>query len=96
VLLGFMRVDHAPLAQSGLNQQKQQVFLLQLEAPEQPVWVEGDPILLAEMLANLIDNALRYAKGADSIKLIVTSTPPTFSVEDNGSGILADEQGAGI
>ncbi len=65
---------------------------LQLEAPEQPVWVEGDPILLAEMLANLIDNALRYAKGADSIKLIVTSTPPTFSVEDNGSGILAEEQ----
>jgi len=65
---------------------------LQLEAPEQPVWVEGDPILLAEMLANLIDNALRYAKGADSIKLIVTSTPPTFSVEDNGSGILVEEQ----
>lgn len=65
---------------------------LQLEAPEQPVWVEGDPILLAEMLANLIDNALRYAKCADSIKLIVTSTPPTFSVEDNGSGIVAEEQ----
>lgn len=65
---------------------------LQLEAPEQPVWVEGDPILLAEMLANLIDNALRYAKGADSIKLIVTSTPPTLSVEDNGVGIFAEEQ----
>lgn len=65
---------------------------LQLEAPEQPVWVEGDPILLAEMLANLIDNALRYAKGADSIKLIVTSTPPTLSVEDNGAGIVRNEQ----
>lgn len=65
---------------------------LQLEAPDQPVWVEGDPILLAEMLSNLIDNARRYAKGADSIKLIVTSTPPTLSVEDNGSGISINEQ----
>jgi len=65
---------------------------LQLEAPEHPVWIEGDPILLRELLGNLIDNSIRYAKGAQRIRLIVTDTPPTLSVEDDGCGIgLVDQ-----
>ena len=66
---------------------------MHLDAPDQPVWVEGDPILLDELLGNLIDNALRYASGAQSIRLLVTSTPPTLAVEDDGQGISAQEQG---
>ncbi|MDN3986333.1 sensor histidine kinase [Zwartia vadi] len=65
---------------------------LQLEAPEQPVWIEGDPILLRELLGNLIDNALRYAKGAQRIRLLVSATPPTLSIEDDGCGISMVDQ----
>lgn len=65
---------------------------LQLEAPEQPVWIEGDPILLRELLGNLIDNALRYAKGAQRIRLLVSATPPTLSIEDDGCGISVADQ----
>ncbi|MDO9023796.1 HAMP domain-containing sensor histidine kinase [Zwartia sp.] len=65
---------------------------LVLEAPDQPVWIEGDPILLKELLANLIDNALRYAQGARRIRLHVTATPPTLSVEDDGCGIALKDQ----
>lgn len=65
---------------------------LVLEAPEQPVWIEGDPILLKELLSNLIDNALRYAQGAQRIRLLVSATPPTLSVEDDGCGIAAKDQ----
>lgn len=65
---------------------------LQLEAPEQPVWIEGDPVLLRELLGNLIDNSLRYAKGARKIRLIVSATPPTLSVEDDGCGISEADQ----
>ncbi len=65
---------------------------LQLEAPEHPIWIEGDPVLLRELLGNLIDNSIRYAKGAHRIRLIVTETPPTLSIEDDGCGIsLADQ-----
>lgn len=66
---------------------------LQLDAPDDAVWIDGDPILLDELLGNLIDNALRYAEHATQIRLHVTSTPPTLAVEDNGCGILPEEQG---
>jgi two-component system, OmpR family, sensor histidine kinase TctE len=63
-----------------------------LEAPEQPVWIEGDPILLRELLGNLIDNSLRYAVGATRIRLSVSETPPTLSIEDDGCGIAPKDQ----
>lgn len=65
---------------------------LQLDAPDQPVWIEGDPVLLRELLGNLIDNALRYAKNAQHIRLTVTATPPMLSIEDDGCGISEADQ----
>jgi signal transduction histidine kinase len=60
---------------------------LQLLAPEEHVWVEADPLLLEEMLSNLIDNALRYGMGARHIRVQVGATPPSLMVEDDGQGI---------
>lgn len=65
---------------------------LQLEAPEQAVWIDADPILLDALLDNLIDNALRYAESAQRIKLLVQAAPPSLVVEDDGQGIAPDEQ----
>ncbi|MFT0531326.1 sensor histidine kinase [Castellaniella hirudinis] len=64
---------------------------LHLSAPNDPVWVEADPVLLGELLGNLIDNALRYGRGARDIQLRVVSNPPSFAVEDDGVGIRADD-----
>jgi len=64
---------------------------LELMAPERPVWVEIDPILMAELLGNLIDNALRYAKGSGEIRLQVTANPPTLTVEDDGPGMPPED-----
>ena len=66
---------------------------IHLDAPAEPVWIDGDPLLLDEMLGNLIDNAIRYAKGATQIRLQVSSNPPALSVEDDGCGISPQEQG---
>ena len=60
---------------------------LQLIAPNQPVWVDADPLLLDELLGNLIDNALRYAQAKKHITLRITANPPTLSVEDDGVGV---------
>ncbi|NYT86766.1 sensor histidine kinase [Pollutimonas harenae] len=60
---------------------------LELIAPDDPVWVDVDTLLLEELLSNLIDNALRYGVGATTIKLRVTTNPPSLAVEDNGPGI---------
>src|SRR3546814_6421499 len=54
---------------------------LELIAPEDPVWVDVDTLLLEELLSNLIDNALRYGVGASIIKLRVGAKPPSLAVE---------------
>ena len=39
-------------------------------APDTPIWIDADPLLLAELLGNLIDNALRYGNETGRIVLI--------------------------
>jgi two-component system sensor histidine kinase TctE len=57
-------------------------------------WVMGDAQLLREMLANLIDNALRY--GGTRITLTVSSSEQgvTWFVADNGPGIPEQQREA--
>ncbi len=50
----------------------------------------GDPVLLAQALSNLIDNALKYAPPYGSIELAVqrlNDNTVEISVADNGPGI---------
>ena len=51
--------------------------------------VEGDPLLLGELLDNLIDNALRYTPsgGAVTVRSGYEGESACLSVEDSGSGI---------
>lgn len=62
---------------------------LALEA-EQPVWVEGEPMLLNELLNNLIDNALAHASTGGNLVLRVLP-PALLEVEDDGPGIPLEE-----
>lgn len=65
---------------------------IDLSAPEHPVWIDGDPLLLDELLGNLIDNALRYGRPRGRIMLTVGANPPSLTVEDDGPGISPGEQ----
>jgi two-component system sensor histidine kinase TctE len=57
--------------------------------------VDGDEALLADMLDNLIDNALRYTPpgGAVTVRCGADDAGAFFGVEDNGIGIPAAERG---
>ena len=60
-----------------------------------PARIWGDPLLLPELLDNLIDNGLRYTP-ADGTVTVVTGTREGMShlsIEDTGPGITADERG---
>ncbi|MGE5524962.1 MAG: sensor histidine kinase N-terminal domain-containing protein [Rhodospirillaceae bacterium] len=63
--------------------------------PSKPVTIEGDELLLTEMLNNLIDNALRYgASRGGTITVRLTEAPVVeVSVEDDGPGIPQAERG---
>lgn len=58
---------------------------LALEA-DQPVWVDGEPTLLNELLNNLLDNALAHTPAGGNL-IIRALAPAVLEVEDDGPGI---------
>jgi signal transduction histidine kinase len=66
-------------------------FQLDLVAPDTPVWIDADPLLLDELLGNLIDNALRYGNQSGCITLNVGENPPSLTVMDDGPGIPLED-----
>jgi len=67
---------------------------LGFEGPSHPTYIEGDAILLKEMLSNLLDNAIRYtpAKGEVTVRFETISGKVVLSVHDNGPGIPEAER----
>lgn len=68
---------------------------LALEAEtEGPLCVRGHPQLLAQALANLVDNALRHAPAGTPIRISARTVgrAPVLSVADHGPGIPAAER----
>jgi two-component system, OmpR family, sensor histidine kinase TctE len=56
--------------------------------------IEGNPVLLRELLANLVDNATRYTPAGGHITVAVARTDAEvlLSVEDDGPGIPAADR----
>jgi signal transduction histidine kinase/ActR/RegA family two-component response regulator len=62
---------------------------LVLDLPPGPVWLSADPARLAQVLANLLNNACKYTPEGGRIDLAVGAVEgaATIVVHDNGSGI---------
>jgi len=60
----------------------------------QDAWVLGEPLLLRELVANLLDNALAYteADGSVTVRTGVRDGESVLEVEDNGPGIPETER----
>ncbi|HKO53547.1 MAG TPA: ATP-binding protein [Polyangiaceae bacterium] len=65
---------------------------LLIQAPAEAVPVNGDPVRLAQVLANLLTNAARYTDLGGTVTLCAEREHEhvVISVSDNGSGIAAD------
>ncbi len=83
---------HAPIADAGQ-------VALRLSAPDAAVTVSGDESLIERVVANLVDNALRYnrAGGEAVVTLTTDATAKRFRlfVVDNGPGV-SDEHFRGL
>jgi signal transduction histidine kinase len=94
---GFVTVDLKELAATAIEFYAPAAELvhveLTLEAGE-PVRSLGDPVLLAQALSNLIDNALKYTPADGRIEVAVrrTESGAELSVSDTGPGIVAAEK----
>ena len=71
---------------------------LGFDGPTRGLWVQGDPTLLREMLANLIDNAIRYCPRTAyvTVRSGISENPGdvVLEVEDDGPGIPEDKREA--
>ncbi|PKH24445.1 histidine kinase [Enterobacterales bacterium CwR94] len=87
------RLDLVVLAQEAcllrMTQARSRQIDLGYEGDEQ-YWIQGDALLLAELLANLLDNALKYSPVAGIVTVSVTNGHCV--VEDSGPGIARDQQ----
>ena len=64
---------------------------LEVEAPDPPVWVEGDESLILRVMENLLSNAIRYSPQGEEVRVTLTEDPTaavaTLVVRDQGPGI---------
>jgi signal transduction histidine kinase/DNA-binding response OmpR family regulator len=65
---------------------------LTVSLPSEPLWVDGDPVRLAQILANLLNNAANYttAGGEISVEARREGGVALLAVRDNGAGITAE------
>jgi PAS domain S-box-containing protein len=67
---------------------------LEIDVPEEPVWVRGDPTRLTQVLGNLLANAIKFAGAGSRVRVrLTTDADPdraVLEVTDNGAGIDAD------
>jgi two-component system sensor histidine kinase TctE len=67
---------------------------LSFEGPDKPARILGDPVLLRELLSNLLDNAVHYGRTQGQITVRLKAAPrPVLTVEDDGPGIPESERG---
>lgn len=95
----FEKVDLAEVMTDTLRSLevslKHKGFELTYEAPADPIpELNIDPDAIAQAVANLIDNAVKYSNGANQIKVRLEqgSEEMVISIQDYGVGISRDEQ----
>jgi two-component system sensor histidine kinase TctE len=94
----FEQVDLAVLARATVKDWVQASFAhhidLGFEQPDYPIEIAGNPLMLRELLSNLIDNALRYtpAGGSVTVRVRLEREQAIVEVEDTGPGIAPAER----
>ncbi len=84
---------HQTFADAGVDHGR--FARLDLRLPDTPVIVTGDAVLLALVLSNLVDNALKYSPADTRVTLTVQVTPDgraMIDVRDQGEGVAATER----
>ncbi|MDP9869000.1 MULTISPECIES: sensor histidine kinase [Streptosporangium] len=64
---------------------------ISVEITAAPTTVEGDPVLLAHLVRNLLGNALRYNEWGGIVRITLTAPDRTLTVANTGSLVPADE-----
>ncbi len=64
---------------------------LELDRPDGPVLATADPDRLAQVVANLVENAHKYATSSIVVTVVADPAAPRVEVADDGPGIAAED-----
>jgi two-component system CheB/CheR fusion protein len=83
-------VEHTASAHRPRSLEREQE--LSVDVPEVPVYVDGDPVRLEQVIANLLDNASKYTLtgGQIALSLQLEGEEAVLRVRDNGIGLAPD------
>jgi PAS domain S-box-containing protein len=95
VALRLERLDLVELVRVTVEDHRMVVeqagLVLGLKRPSGPVWVQGDPTRLTQVMGNLLQNALKFTDGGGQVEVEVAVEPnqcqAVVSVRDTGVGI---------
>jgi PAS domain S-box-containing protein len=98
VLLQAERLDACALLQAALESSgpyiRERAHELSVSLPEGPMWVEGDPVRIEQILCNLLNNAARYTDPHGRIEVSLERNDgehrAEFRVRDTGIGIAPE------
>jgi signal transduction histidine kinase/CheY-like chemotaxis protein len=89
VELGTVIAQAVETSQPLIEARKHQLSVI---PPSKPIWIEGDEVRLAQVVANLLNNAAKYTQEGGKISLAVerNENQVEIRVRDTGIGIPAD------
>ena len=93
------RTDLAGILHSAIETSRPHIeragHKLTVRLPDEPTDIEADPVRLAQVFSNLLNNAAKYTRPGGNVELIVEAQPERLvvRVRDNGSGIAPEMLG---
>lgn len=68
---------------------EEQQLVLEVDIPDESVWLDADPRLLKRLFNNLLSNIVKYAPGPGALHLTLTETQTAIviTLQDTGPGI---------
>jgi PAS domain S-box-containing protein len=101
IVRGKVTLKMEPVELAGVLNQALEMARAQIDAkghrvalklPRQPVHLSGDPVRLAQVVLNLLDNAAKYTPEGGSIEIEASMAGPVIEIQvrDNGIGIPAE------
>jgi signal transduction histidine kinase len=88
-------LDLAPIASAALAAARPRISRLRLhvDADTEPAVLDGDPLLVRQLVTNLIDNAVRHNVPGGEVEVVTRASPAgaVLSVANSGPEIPADE-----
>jgi signal transduction histidine kinase len=92
--INLLDILHESVETTGVMLESKDQHLI-LTLPKEPIWMEGDPTRLNQVIINLLKNASEHSEigGVIALACRIEHNEAIISIRDKGSGIAAEDLG---